>query len=313
MEAGLPELSAFGASLYRAHASADAICRAKAPFSAPDLETPSSAFDPTLRDNMDFRAILNAALASQQIEDFAGEFVCRTQDSFPSLSAGIFRGKYFCAAAKGGHNGENHNHNDCGNVIVYADGRPVLIDAGVGAYTRDTFSDRRYTIWTMQSSFHNLPEINGCMQRNGAEFAAHNTVFSADSFSCELSGAYPQEAGLLSYRRRMQLEENRVTLISQFQFRQNPSEEKENRLVLNYMLADLPVLDTACLARAGGCIFTLPAGIWSLELIEFGEDEKLSPVWGHCIYRLRGEIRPKAAAQEYTAVTVIEPEKPKAV
>lgn len=313
MEAGLPELSAFGASLYRAHASADAICRAKAPFSAPGLETPSSAFDPTLRDNMDFRAILNAALASQQIEDFAGEFVCRTQDSFPSLSAGIFRGKYFCAAAKGGHNGENHNHNDCGNVIVYADGRPVLIDAGVGAYTRDTFSDRRYTIWTMQSSFHNLPEINGCMQRNGAEFAAHNTVFSADSFSCELSGAYPQEAGLLSYQRRMQLEENRVTLISQFQFRQNPSEEKENRLVLNYMLADLPVLDTACLARAGGCIFTLPAGIWSLELIEFGEDEKLSPVWGHCIYRLRGEIRPKAAAQEYTAVTVIEPEKPKAV
>ncbi len=295
----------------------------------------------------------------------------RAQDSFPSLSAGIFRTKYFCAAAKGGHNGENHNHNDCGNVIVYADGRPVLIDAGIGAYTRDTFSDRRYKIWTMQSSFHNLPEINGCMQKNGAEFAAHNTVFSADSFSCELSGAYPQEAGLLSYRRRMQLEENCVTLISQFKFRQYPSEEKENCLVLNYMLADLPVLesvkrkpehggctstdlpvpengqrkpeqcdsiqktnscctqsrlftfssaascqadtDTACLVRAGGCIFTLPAGIWSLELIEFGEDEKLSPVWGHCLYRLRGEIRPKAAAQEYTAVTVIEPEKPKAV
>jgi hypothetical protein len=29
-------------------------------------------------------------------------------------------------AAKGGHNGEGHNHNDVGNVVVYVDGRPAV-------------------------------------------------------------------------------------------------------------------------------------------------------------------------------------------
>ena len=35
-------------------------------------------------------------------------------------------------AAKGGHNGESHNHNDVGQYIVYLDGNPVIIDPGVG-------------------------------------------------------------------------------------------------------------------------------------------------------------------------------------
>ena len=35
-------------------------------------------------------------------------------------------------ALKGGHNAESHNHNDVGNFIVYRNGKPVLIDVGVG-------------------------------------------------------------------------------------------------------------------------------------------------------------------------------------
>ncbi|MDE7297992.1 MAG: heparinase II/III-family protein [Lachnospiraceae bacterium] len=305
-EGNLPKLSAFGAALYHAHSTVDP--------------------DPTLRDNMDFRAVLNAALASADLENYADEPAYRQRDCFPSLEAGIFRGRHFCMAVKGGHNGENHNHNDCGNVIVYAAGSPVLIDAGVGAYTRDTFSERRYTIWTMQSSFHNLPEINGCMQHDGAEYTARDAVFSEDSFSCELSAAYPRQAGILSYCRSMQLEESRVTLTSHFVFKGDKFKGNKNCVILNYMLAERPELederndfreqkagrlavhtarpDAGCRARAGGCILTLPAGEWSVETIEFGEDEKLSPVWGHCVFRLRGRI--ETAEREFTAVTVIE-------
>lgn len=276
--AGIPELAAFGSSLYRAQTAA-----------APDI---------TLRDNMDFRAVLNAALVSPAMEAFAGECVTKPCDRFASLAAGIFRNAHFCAAVKGGHNGENHNHNDCGNVIVYADGRPVLIDAGVGAYTRDTFSERRYTIWTMQSSFHNLPEINGCMQKDGAEFSARNVTFSNDSFSCELSAAYPQEAGILSYERRVHVGEKCVKLTSRFSFC-----KQENSLILNYMLAEKPELRD-CRARVNGCLLKLPPGKWSVETIEFGDDEKLSPVWGHCLYRLRGTLTP--CENEFTAVTILE-------
>ncbi|MDE7210494.1 MAG: heparinase II/III-family protein, partial [Lachnospiraceae bacterium] len=244
---GLPELAGFGAFLHRT-------CMAAAP-------------DPTLRDNMDFRAILNAALASCAIETYmdmpiyrpdtsmelcTAEPIHRPQDQFASLNAGIFRRKYFCVAAKGGHNAENHNHNDCGNVIVYAGGLPILIDAGVGAYTKDTFSERRYTIWTMQSSYHNLPEINGCMQRDGREYCATSTTFSEDTFFCECHRAYPAEAGLSYFSRSANVGEKFVKLTSKFSF-----ETEENHLALNYMLAEKPEL-VDCRARVNGCILKLP-------------------------------------------------------
>ena len=47
--------------------------------------------------------------------------------------------------------------------IIYL---PVNL-AGVGTYTRQTFSSERYTIWTMQSNYHNLPMINGVPQKYG--------------------------------------------------------------------------------------------------------------------------------------------------
>lgn len=101
-------------------------------------------------------------------------------------------------AAKGGHNGESHNHNDVGNFIVYLDGEPMIIDVGVEAYTKKTFSAQRYEIWTMQSAYHNLPTINGAMQKDGREFAARNVRYFADENFAELkldiAGAYPDEA-----------------------------------------------------------------------------------------------------------------------
>ncbi|HTX26243.1 MAG TPA: heparinase II/III family protein [Streptosporangiaceae bacterium] len=75
-------------------------------------------------------------------------------------------------AAKAAHNGEGHNHNDVGPFIVALDGRPVLIDVGVGLYTRQTFGPDRYEIWTMQSSWHDVPEVDGAAQESGREHAA---------------------------------------------------------------------------------------------------------------------------------------------
>jgi hypothetical protein len=117
------------------------------------------------------------------------------------------RGLYL--AAKGGHNAESHNHNDVGNFIVYADGRPVLIDAGVGTYTAQTFSTQRYEIWTMQSAYHNLPSINGCLQKEGREYRAGNVLYQADdaaaTFSLDIAKAYPAEARVNSWVRSVSL------------------------------------------------------------------------------------------------------------
>ncbi|GAA2094526.1 heparinase II/III family protein [Microlunatus panaciterrae] len=112
-------------------------------------------------------------------------------------------------AVKGGHNDESHNHNDIGNFVVAVDGRPMIIDMGAGTYTRQTFGPDRYEIFTMQSGFHNVPEINGQPQQAGPEFRADAMAveIGRDQVRCsiELAAAYPAGAGARSWRRQLVL------------------------------------------------------------------------------------------------------------
>ncbi|MCY9697845.1 hypothetical protein [Paenibacillus alginolyticus] len=55
-------------------------------------------------------------------------------------------GKLISFAAKGGHNGEPHNHNDIGHFVWVVDGVRWLEDLGAGLYTRQYFGDERYSI-----------------------------------------------------------------------------------------------------------------------------------------------------------------------
>lgn len=112
-------------------------------------------------------------------------------------------------AAQGGHNAESHNHNDVGNFIVFASGKPVLIDVGVETYTAKTFSSRRYEIWTMRSSYHNLPTINGVEQAAGRQYAASECRAASGrkaEFSLDLARAYPAGAAVASWRRTIGLD-----------------------------------------------------------------------------------------------------------
>ena len=75
-------------------------------------------------------------------------------------------------AAKGGHNGEHHNHRDVGSVVVGVDGVPLIVDAGQPTYTARTFGPDRYSIRAMQSAWHSVPAPFGLEQGTGPEFAA---------------------------------------------------------------------------------------------------------------------------------------------
>ncbi|WP_271985740.1 heparinase II/III domain-containing protein [Pseudoclavibacter terrae] len=115
-------------------------------------------------------------------------------------------------AVKGGHNDENHNHNDIGSFLVASDGVPVIVDAGRPSYDARTFSDRRYELWPMQSEWHNVPLIAGRGQPTGREYAAD--VFSVQtgagpSLELELAGAYDVD-GLESWRREVALDRERA-------------------------------------------------------------------------------------------------------
>lgn len=64
-------------------------------------------------------------------------------------------------AAKGGHNGESHNHNDVGSFLYLIGEDLLLTDLGSGEYTRDYFSDKRYEHLCCRSLGHNVPLIDG--------------------------------------------------------------------------------------------------------------------------------------------------------
>ena len=126
-------------------------------------------------------------------------------------------------AFKGGHNAESHNHNDVGNFIVFADGKPVFIDLGVGEYTRKTFSAQRYDILSMRSEYHNLPSFNGVCQKNGREFEAKNYKYNSENGALEIdvTSAYPPEAGLGEYVRRAVLENRKIRVTDCFTLKEN--------------------------------------------------------------------------------------------
>ena len=163
---------------------------------------------------------IQTALAEQEVLAFA-------QSAAPALprdvwypSVGILacrRGAY-ALGAKAGNNADSHNHNDVGSVTLYKNGAPLLIDVGVETYSKKTFSPQRYEIWTMQSSWHNLPEFDpegaAYQQQPGAEFAARDVVVTdaLDAITMDIAPAYGAVPGLGFYRRRVQLDENGLTL-----------------------------------------------------------------------------------------------------
>ncbi len=125
----------------------------------------------------------------------------------------------FYVAAKGGHNAESHNHNDVGSFLVYVDGRPLIVDAGVGTYTRQTFGPERYTIWTMRSDYHSLlPAVDGAVQLPGREFAAREVGYQVNEelsrFFLDIAGAYGPEAKLQRYLRTITLKRGQAVEVT---------------------------------------------------------------------------------------------------
>ncbi len=144
---------------------------------------------------------LETVLRDLRKEVPAGTWYDQTQVCFMRNGSGWF------LAAKGGNNGENHNHNDVGSCILFIRETPVLVDAGVGVYTAQTFGAGRYGLWTMQSDWHNLPAPSGMSQLPGGEYRVRNVSCDPDagSLSLDLAGAYLENSLCRSWIRTYDL------------------------------------------------------------------------------------------------------------
>lgn len=124
------------------------------------------------------------------------------QVSLPRLQVFARQWGTLYVACKGGHNGENHNHNDVGTFLLFHRGEPVIVDAGNMVYTAKTFSQERYTLWNTRSRNHNLPLIGGVEQAPGREYAARDVREEETQVAMDIAGAYPTEAGVRTLYRK---------------------------------------------------------------------------------------------------------------
>jgi hypothetical protein len=195
----------------------------------------------------------------------------------PDVQLFVARGAGLTLAIKGGHNDENHNHNDVGSFIAAVDSTPVLIDLGQPTYTALSFSDRRYEHWVVQSAWHNVPLINGHEQLHGPQYKASDLVVRENSLSLELSQAYP---GASRYRRVATLADDAITI----------ADEWEGSATQHFIIAGTPTLqgprDLVIETLSGGrAHLTWNEGTAHLEQRPVN-DPLLEATWGPTIHRL---------------------------
>lgn len=239
--------------------------------------------------------LLNGFTA-QEITEYARtrtkEAIFHADVFYKSVGLFIARDRTFCLAVKAGDNADSHNHNDTGSLIVYKNGRPLLIDVGVESYTQKTFSPQRYEIWTMQSAYHNLPTVNGIMQMDGEAYHAKDVSFHMGESLCEISmdiaDAYPKESGLLSYRRNAALHKGDQIIIQDcFALQEGLA---PSFVVLSLMTYEKPVphvAEQSILFTVGnvGTLSLSGGKLLSVEEIPV-TDPRLQTAWSHPLYRI---------------------------
>ena len=94
-------------------------------------------------------------------------------------------------AAKGGHNGEPHNHNDVGSYQIYKNGKEIISDLGCGEYTKSYFvTSQRYECFAPSSRSHSVPIIDGKYQQYGEDRKARDTEVTENGISMDIAPAY---------------------------------------------------------------------------------------------------------------------------
>ncbi len=167
----------------------------------PDAFAPSALAE--LADVPHFSRLLLVLFGTWPAEECPAE---KAGDTWlPDLQVRMVRREKMTLCCKGGHNGENHNHNDVGSFMLYVDGEPEIVDAGNMIYTAKTFSEERYTLWNVRGAWHNVPVIGNLEQAPGTEYAAREVQCTENGMSLEMAGAYPAEAGAESLRRELEL------------------------------------------------------------------------------------------------------------
>jgi hypothetical protein len=190
---------------------------------------------------------------------------------------------------KGGHNGENHNHNDVGSIIVASGGVPVVVDAGRPTYTAQTFGPDRYALWMMQSDWHSVPTIAGASQAAGGEFAASEVhpLEDPDGLALSLEGAYPAVVPGLTWHREAVLDRDAHRVVIEDAWSQPTTATSVSLVLAGEVTLEAGGARVAPLDSAPAVRLRWDSGIAPIVEVRELDDPMLSDVWGARLTRVR--------------------------
>lgn len=142
----------------------------------------------------------------------------------------INRKSLFSFTAKAGHNDESHNHNDVGGFIAACNDRQIIADYGMGEYTRDYFSEKRYDIICNSSLGHSVPVIDGIAQSAGKAFCGNVKKASDDIFCLEFSSSYNHKS-LINLTRTFELSDICIKISDFYDFNDNKTHNITERFI----------------------------------------------------------------------------------
>lgn len=138
----------------------------------------------------------------------------------PDAAWYINTNKKYAFAAKAGHNGESHNHNDIGSFIFITGDDTIAAELGMGEYNHAYFGPQRYEFLTNGSQGHSVPIINGVYQKDGEEFCSELLHQDEKEFSFDMAKAYPLPT-LKTLKRTFSILDDGVVLTDQFEIENN--------------------------------------------------------------------------------------------
>lgn len=202
----------------------------------------------------------------------------------PDLQMRLVRRGDWILACKGGHNGENHNHNDVGTFILSMRGEPAVVDAGNMTYTAKTFSEERYSLWNVQAGWHNLLMIGGHEEREGREHAASNVICTTDGMELDISTAYDDAAGVEQLKRSFTLREDGLILTDEGKLR------TVQEMTWVFLLRDRPEWEDGRITT-GKLIIRCPEGLTFSAEERPVTDARMARNWPGSLWRVKLQSR----------------------
>ncbi|MGD8500065.1 MAG: heparinase II/III family protein, partial [Phycisphaerales bacterium] len=174
------------------------------------------------------------------------------------------------------------------------------IDVGKPTYTRQTFSSGRYDIWAMQSAYHNLPTINGVMQKEGRQYAAKEVTYESTEdlaqLKMDIALAYPDKASVKSWLRTVRFNRGKdVQIVDSFDLKAQSRDIVQSLITPCEIIRNEPgklILRDTQEQVMMALRYDPDKLVLQPETINI-DDGKLSRMWDSHVYRLL--LKPKSA------------------